>query len=253
MANWMHSERPISSKPCPRHACRPNGLPMQNGSCLWNEDDVIRHRVWNGETDILKGKKENKQLVDCLPGPWGDSCPDITCELICTCAESNNTDALSPDDSNRSSFSKEAGFEAGIFDPTRLPPRIHVLPMSLQMRGLHTLIRNRETGQDAFIFYAERLMRPLFEYALNLLPYEDVVVDTPQSVSYHGRRRVPGTKICGVSILRAGEALEPALCAVCKDVSLGKILIQTNQITQEPELHYLRLPSEIKVNASSCV
>ncbi|VDN18060.1 unnamed protein product [Dibothriocephalus latus] len=56
----------------------------------------------------------------------------------------------------------------------------------------------------------------------------------------------PNTQICGVSILRAGEAFEPSLCVVCKDVRLGKILIQTNPETMEPELHYLRLPSDIK-------
>ena len=43
-------------------------------------------------------------------------------------------------------------------------------------------------------------------------------------------------QICGVSILRAGETMEPALCEVCKDVRLGKILIQTNLDTGEPEV-----------------
>lgn len=31
--------------------------------------------------------------------------------------------------------------------------------------------------------------------------------------------------------------MEPALRAVCKDVRIGKILIQTNQDTGEPEVH----------------
>ena len=44
------------------------------------------------------------------------------------------------------------------------------------------------------------------------------------------------SQICGVSILRAGETLEPALCEVCKDVRIGKILIQTNLDTGEPEV-----------------
>ena len=43
-------------------------------------------------------------------------------------------------------------------------------------------------------------------------------------------------QICGVSILRAGETMEQALCDVLKDVRLGKILIQTNQDTGEPEV-----------------
>ncbi len=42
--------------------------------------------------------------------------------------------------------------------------------------------------------------------------------------------------MCGVSILRAGECLEPALCEVYKDAIIGKILIQTNDKTGEPEV-----------------
>uniref|UniRef100_A0A0R3WFK8 uridine/cytidine kinase n=1 Tax=Taenia asiatica TaxID=60517 RepID=A0A0R3WFK8_TAEAS len=131
-------------------------------------------------------------------------------------------------------------------DPAIIPPRVNVLPLTPEARCLHTLLRDRNTNQDAFIFYAERLMRPICEFAYRLLPYEDVVVDTPQGIPYHGRRLAPNTQICGVSILRAGEAFEPSLTAVCKDVRLGKILIQTNPETLEPELHYLRLPSDIK-------
>ena len=44
------------------------------------------------------------------------------------------------------------------------------------------------------------------------------------------------SQLCGVSILRAGEVLEPALMSVCKDVTIGKILIQTNEATGEPEV-----------------
>lgn len=35
--------------------------------------------------------------------------------------------------------------------------------------------------------------------------------------------------------------MEPALCDVCKDVSLGKILIQTNLDTGEPEVSVVLL------------
>lgn len=33
---------------------------------------------------------------------------------------------------------------------------------------------------------------------------------------------------------------------MCKHIRIGKILIQTNQMTGEPELYYLRLPKDIK-------
>ncbi len=44
-------------------------------------------------------------------------------------------------------------------------------------------------------------------------------------------------QIAGVSILRAGETMEQALCEVCKDVTIGKILIQTNLESGEPEVN----------------
>ncbi|KAI5637522.1 uracil phosphoribosyltransferase domain-containing protein [Phthorimaea operculella] len=40
--------------------------------------------------------------------------------------------------------------------------------------------------------------------------------------------------------------MEQDVCDVCKDIRIGKILIQTNQQTDEPELYYLRLPKDIK-------
>ena len=39
-----------------------------------------------------------------------------------------------------------------------------------------------------------------------------------------------------MSVLRAGETMEPALREVCKDVKVGKILIQTNIDSGEPEV-----------------
>ncbi len=52
-----------------------------------------------------------------------------------------------------------------------------------------------------------------------------------------------------VSILRAGETMEAALTEVCKDIRVGKILIQSDPASTDPEpsLYYLRLPKDIKV------
>ncbi|XP_037017467.2 uridine-cytidine kinase-like 1 isoform X1 [Artibeus jamaicensis] len=125
-----------------------------------------------------------------------------------------------------------------------LPQTLSVLKSTPQVRGMHTIIRDKETSRDEFIFYSKRLMRLLIEHALSFLPFQDCVVQTPQGQDYAGKSYA-GKQITGVSILRAGETMEPALRAVCKDVRIGTILIQTNQLTGEPELHYLRLPKDI--------
>ncbi|KAM6463033.1 uridine-cytidine kinase-like 1 isoform 2-T2 [Liasis olivaceus] len=125
-----------------------------------------------------------------------------------------------------------------------LPTTLSVLESTPQVRGMHTIIRNKDTSRDEFIFYSKRLMRLLIEHALSFLPLKPVIVETPQGTVYDGKR-FHRQRITGVSILRAGETMEQALTAVCKDIRLGKILIQTNHDTGEPELHYLRLPKEI--------
>lgn len=126
-----------------------------------------------------------------------------------------------------------------------MPGSLHILEKTPQVNGLHSFIRDKSTTRDEFIFYSKRLMRLLFEYALSMLPFKDVVVEIQPGVFYQGKR-LAVDKIAGVSILRAGETMEQALCEVCKDVSIGKILIQTNLDTGEPELHYTRLPRDIK-------
>ncbi|XP_024645094.1 uridine-cytidine kinase-like 1 isoform X7 [Macaca nemestrina] len=120
----------------------------------------------------------------------------------------------------------------------RARSRSRALPLHFRPR------RDKETSRDEFIFYSKRLMRLLIEHALSFLPFQDCVVRTPQGQDYAGKCYA-GKQITGVSILRAGETMEPALRAVCKDVRIGTILIQTNQLTGEPELHYLRLPKDI--------
>ncbi|KOB72616.1 Uridine kinase, partial [Operophtera brumata] len=126
-----------------------------------------------------------------------------------------------------------------------VPDSLYLLKTTPQVQGLHTFIRNKDTARDEFIFYSKRLMRLVIEFALSLLPYSERAVETPQGFSYAGRK-CNVEKICGVSILRAGETMEQAVCDVCKDIRIGKILIQTNQQTDEPELYYLRLPKDIK-------
>ncbi|XP_070586929.1 uridine-cytidine kinase-like 1 isoform X2 [Erythrolamprus reginae] len=127
-----------------------------------------------------------------------------------------------------------------------LPKTLSVLKNTPQVRGMHTIIRNKETSRDEFIFYSKRLMRLLIEHALSFLPFQSCTVETPQGEDYEGCTYPwEASKSPGSSILRAGETMEPALRAVCKDVRIGTILIQTNRYTGEPELHYLRLPKDI--------
>uniref|UniRef100_A0AAY5KXT7 Uridine-cytidine kinase n=1 Tax=Esox lucius TaxID=8010 RepID=A0AAY5KXT7_ESOLU len=119
-----------------------------------------------------------------------------------------------------------------------LPQTLSVLESTPQVRGMHTIIRVLLTELTSDLVCCLGLSSPPSPFL------QSHVVQTPQGEDYEGRT-FHGKRITGVSILRAGETMEPALRAVCKDVRIGKILIQTNQDTGEPELHYLRLPKDI--------
>jgi uracil phosphoribosyltransferase len=101
------------------------------------------------------------------------------------------------------------------------PPSVFTLRRTAQLEALYTIIRDKDTSRGDFIFYSDRIIRLLVEEGLNHLPVVPKVVETPtvcttqrsfdvkthtnslQGAEYEGVG-FEG-KICGVSILRAGE------------------------------------------------
>ncbi|WFC96002.1 uracil phosphoribosyltransferase [Malassezia brasiliensis] len=126
-------------------------------------------------------------------------------------------------------------------DAPRLPPNAARLPMTPQLHALLTIIRNKDTPRSDFIFYSDRIIRLLVEEGLNHLPVLEQSVTTPTGHTYTGVA-FQG-RICGVSILRAGEAMESGLRECCRSVRIGKILY--DEETARPKLFYAKLPEDI--------
>lgn len=105
------------------------------------------------------------------------------------------------------------------------------------------MIRNKNTQRADFIFYSNRIIRLLVEEGLNHLPVVEHTVSTPVGRNYAGV--MFQGKICGVSIMRAGEAMEQGLRDCCRSVRIGKILIQRDEETSKPKLFYNKLPEDI--------
>ncbi|KIM27221.1 hypothetical protein M408DRAFT_330136 [Serendipita vermifera MAFF 305830] len=127
--------------------------------------------------------------------------------------------------------------------PATLPPNVITLRQTAQLEALYTIIRDKKTGRGDFIFYSDRIIRLLVEEGLNHLPIVPKTVMTPTGVEYAGVG-FEG-RICGVSILRAGEAMEAGLREVCRSVRIGKILIQRDEQTALPKLFFSKLPEDI--------
>jgi uridine kinase len=73
----------------------------------------------------------------------------------------------------------------------------------VQIRGMHTIIRDESTKANDFVFYADRINRLVVEAGLGLLPFNEKTVTTPTGHAYVGVDFA--RKLCGVSIIRSGE------------------------------------------------
>ncbi|KAL8745677.1 MAG: hypothetical protein Q9190_002217 [Brigantiaea leucoxantha] len=130
---------------------------------------------------------------------------------------------------------------------------VHILPQTPQLIALLTYVTLQApqvpvlftlySARADFIFYSNRIIRLLVEEGLNHLPVVEHTVTTPVGRSYAGV--MFQGKICGVSIMRAGEAMEQGLRDCCRSVRIGKILIQRDDDTSKPRLFYDKLPEDI--------
>ena len=133
-------------------------------------------------------------------------------------------------------------------DLRRLFNNLKLLPSNYQIRGMHTIVRDRTTVRNDFVFYADRLIRLVVEHGLGYLPFSDCAVCTPTGEEYQGVQFSQG--LCGVSIIRSGESMENALRACCKGVKIGKILIRRRgeegaAATGPCQIIYEKLPLDI--------
>ncbi len=121
--------------------------------------------------------------------------------------------------------------------------QITVLNMTPQLRTLMTIVRNKETKRNDFIFYADRINRLLIEEGLNFLPTREKIVTTRTGEQYVGSEFIG--KICAVPIIRAGLSMENSLREVAKRIRIAHILIQRNEETAEPMFFKEWLPDDI--------
>ncbi|EOA86930.1 Uridine kinase [Exserohilum turcicum] len=118
-----------------------------------------------------------------------------------------------------------------------------VLKQTNQVRGMHTLLLNPETSREDFVFYFDRMVALLVETAADFLPFVSYEVTTPQNTTYKGLKK--NADVSAVVVLRGGSAFETGLRRTIPDCRTGRLLIQTNYRTGEPELHFRALSTDI--------
>ena len=123
--------------------------------------------------------------------------------------------------------------------------QLSCLPTTPFLIRVHTLIRDQNCKRPDFLFYADQLIRIAIEFAFETLPYREKKVITPTNAEFHGLELTK--PICGISVMRAGEAMEMALRSTVREVKIGKILIQRdeNSVNKEAKLFYSKLPESL--------
>jgi len=124
-----------------------------------------------------------------------------------------------------------------------LSTNVILMKSTPQLKELHTILRDKSVTRSDFVFSADRLIRLVVEEGLNQLPYTQCNVITPTQCEYEGLKYVKGT--CGVSIMRSGEAMEKGLRDCCRSIRIGKILIQTDEDTQDAKVFYAKFPFDV--------
>lgn len=126
---------------------------------------------------------------------------------------------------------------------TEVEKNVILLAQTNQLIGLYSIIRDQTTKRGDFVFYSDRIIRLLVEEGLNQLPVDRAVIKCYGGHEFQGANFLG--KICGVSIVRAGELMEMGLRECCRSVRIGKILIQRDEETALPKLFYEKLPEDI--------
>ncbi|CAK1357952.1 Uridine kinase [Cercospora beticola] len=129
-----------------------------------------------------------------------------------------------------------------------LSSNVEMLEHTNQVRGINTILMNPALEREDFIFYFDRLAVMLVEQAFAAgMCYRQQVVNTPVPGEIYNGLTVDGA-VSAVVILRGGACLETGLKRVVPDCRIGRMLIQTNFRTGEPELHYFKLSPDVETH-----
>jgi uracil phosphoribosyltransferase len=75
------------------------------------------------------------------------------------------------------------------------------------------------------------------------MPYQDARCSTPIGETYHGKSLKMG--LCAVPVIRAGESMEQEFKKISSNSPIGKILIQRDKLTKQPQYFYESFPEDI--------
>lgn len=121
-------------------------------------------------------------------------------------------------------------------------PKLKLITETNQIRGIYTILLDNDTSRDDFIFYFDRMAMILINKALESLDFTEITIQTPLAPI---KTVVSTSNVIAVNIIRSGDCFMHSLRKTLPEVAVGKLLIQSDAFTGEPQLHTEALPQGI--------
>ncbi|AJT02517.1 Uridine kinase [Saccharomyces cerevisiae] len=123
---------------------------------------------------------------------------------------------------------------------------IHELPPTNQVLSLHTMLLNKNLNCADFVFYFDRLATILLSWALDDIPVAHTNIITPGEHTMKNVVACQFDQVTAVNIIRSGDCFMKSLRKTIPNITIGKLLIQSDSQTGEPQLHCEFLPPNIE-------
>lgn len=124
---------------------------------------------------------------------------------------------------------------------------VHELDATNQVLSINTMLLDKKLKRDDFVFYFDRLASIILTKALDDIPiFEKRDIVTPNGVTVTDSAACNFEQIAAVNLIRSGDCFVHSLKNTVPNISLGKLLIQSDSQTGEPQLHCEFLPSGIE-------
>lgn len=122
--------------------------------------------------------------------------------------------------------------------------RLVQLDRNSQFNIIMTTLLSKETSRDDFIFSFNRIATILINKAIEIsAQYEPVEITTPTGAKLQSLRM--SGEIIAVNLIRSGDCFMTSLRQTFPEIIIGKLLIQSDSTTGEPQLHSELLPKSI--------
>lgn len=131
--------------------------------------------------------------------------------------------------------------------PIKEHESVHELEPTNQVKSIKTMLLDKSLIRDDFVFYFDRIASILLSKALDNLPISGKnVIETPSNAVVEDSMVCNFEQITAVNLIRSGDCFMHSLKNTIPNISMGKLLIQSDSQTGEPQLHCEFLPTDIE-------